>query len=88
MIHEFYVHPESYKAIVTGRKKFDIRISNVDFKVGDTLYLRELDLRKIPGPVNGYYTGRVCYARIDYVLFHAPGIEPGYCILSITHLKK
>lgn len=88
MTHELNMQPESYKAIVAGHKKFDIRQANTDYKVGDTLYLRELDLRKKPDPVNGYYTGRACYARIDYILFHAPGLELGYCVLSITHLKK
>lgn len=88
MQHELKIFPEYYQEIVTGRKKFEIRQTDRDYKIGDTLYLREFNLKMLPNPINGYYTGRICFVRIDYILFHAPGLELGYCILSITHLKK
>ncbi|MGC4668415.1 DUF3850 domain-containing protein, partial [Enterococcus hirae] len=39
--HELKILPEYFEAVTSGRKKFEIRKNDRDYKVGDRLYLRE-----------------------------------------------
>ncbi|ANL35319.1 DUF3850 domain-containing protein [Rhizobium phaseoli] len=43
--------PDEFQAIRAGRKPFEYRKNDRDYKVGDTLLLREFD------PAGGFYTG-------------------------------
>lgn len=39
MIHELKILPEYFEAVTSGRKQFEIRKNDRDFKVGDQLIL-------------------------------------------------
>lgn len=41
MIHELKILPEYFNEIMYGRKKFEVRFNDRNFKVGDTLLLKE-----------------------------------------------
>ncbi|WP_331384989.1 DUF3850 domain-containing protein [Bacillus badius] len=45
MKHELKIYPQYFKAVVSGKKSFEIRKNDRDFKVGDTLLLHEFDPR-------------------------------------------
>lgn len=71
--------PPFYDDVFTGKKKFEVRKDDRDFKVGDTLLLREWN------PDTEQYTGRQTMFEIGYKLrsdFNF-GILPGYCVLSL-----
>lgn len=69
--------PEYYEAVITGKKKFELRKDEDDIQQGDYILLREFDGEK--------YTGREQLCDVPYVLRHCPeyGLMDGYCILSI-----
>ena len=53
--------PEQFEAIMSGKKKFDLRLNEFEAKEGDTLVLEEYN------PDSGQYTGRKLEKRISYV---------------------
>lgn len=66
--HELKTWPEYFSAIVSGRKKFEIRDGRDRmFRIGDELVLREYDPR--PG---GGYTGRKVHMYATYI-HYGPG---------------
>lgn len=54
--------PEQFQAILSGKKKFDLRLADQDFNVGDILILEEYD------PEKQEYTGRKIEKKITYVI--------------------
>ncbi len=78
MNHELKTWPQFYSEIVAGRKRYEIRKDDRDFHVGDTLTLVEWD------PKYGMPTGEHCVLVISYLMRDFPGIEKGYCLMSIA----
>lgn len=76
--HELKTWPKHFEEVFMGRKTFEIRKNDRDFKVGDYVHLHEYD------PAIKEYSGRRMARRITHIL-HGPGfgIEEGYSILSI-----
>lgn len=79
MVHVLKCWPEYFEPTWKGDKAFDIRRADRDFRVGDTVDLREWN------PDLGTYTGRgVAGIRITYILRGpAFGLKPGWVILSL-----
>lgn len=85
MTHTLKILPEYFNAVLAGRKTFEFRYNDRDFKVGDKVILQEFL------PTNHYnskhantYTGAEIQARITYVLPLNLFIEDSkYCIFSI-----
>ena len=82
MEHELKCWPEYFGAILSGKKQFEVRLNDRDFKAGDTLKLLEFD------PISKQYTGRceirvVSYIMRDSDLFGLSALQPGYVIMSI-----
>lgn len=50
---------EYFEAIISGKKKFELRLNDFDIKEGDTLVLQEWDGTK--------YTGREIKKQVTYV---------------------
>jgi hypothetical protein len=61
-IHELKTRPEPYDAMMLGLKTFEVRKNDRDFRVGDTLMLREWD------PDTKKYTGNFIKRDITYIL--------------------
>jgi len=55
------IWPEYFEAIVSGRKKFELRLDDFEVKEGDTLLLLEWD------PKTKEYTGRKVEKKVTYV---------------------
>lgn len=83
--HELKSWPDFFEPILSGAKKFELRINDRDFQVGHILRLREYDDRK------GQYTGREITKRVTYLLDGlgsgaiAPlvGLNRKFCIMSL-----
>lgn len=76
--HELKVASDFFDAVEAGRKPFEIRKGDRPFKVGDILWLREVDLLLA-------YTGRESRKRITFCL-RGWGLEPGYVALGLAPL--
>lgn len=78
MEHNLKIWSEYFLLILSGEKKFEIRKNDRNFKVGDTLILREWN------NTLSDYTGAFLTAKIKYILYGGQfGIEEGYCVMSI-----
>ena len=55
------IWPEYFEAVVSGKKKFELRLNDFDIAEGDTLLLKEWD------PKTKKYTGRQIEKRVSYV---------------------
>ncbi len=99
--HELKVWPPYYGEVQTGRKTFEARRNDRDYRMLDILRLREFD-PNAPGPAGGLgaYTGRECRRMVGYILHgladpvlgdmeaaHA-SIAPGYVILSLVSVPR
>jgi len=79
MIHELKTWPPYFQDILDGKKTFEIRKNDRDFKVGDTLRLMEWN------PVTKSYTGRKVDVTVRYMLDLSKFIKEaeGYVCMSI-----
>lgn len=78
MIHELKTWPEYFNEVYQGRKNFEVRINDRDYKVGDELMLMEWD------KIDESYTGREIYCKVTYILHGGGfGISSGYVVMSI-----
>ena len=73
--HELKILPEYFIAVKGGRKTFEIRKNDRDFKVGDNLILKEIY------PNSDNYTGREVSRRITYVTDYAQ--KENYVVMAI-----
>lgn len=74
-IYGLKILPEYFEAAISGRKNFELRRNDRDYKEGDVIILREWD-------EDQEYTGRSFAVGIKYVLKNCPeyGLQDGYCI--------
>lgn len=81
MRHELKIHPQYFKAIENGKKYWEIRKNDRNFKVGDIVLLREWD--------NTEYSGKEILAEITYMLDDKfAGLAEGYVVFSIKPIKR
>ena len=74
MFHELKILPEHFEPVLEGIKLAELRMNDRNFKVEDTLCLREYE--------NGEYTGRIVYRRVIHVA-DVGAYLPGYVLLSM-----
>ena len=77
MIHELKIWPEYYKAVRDGRKTFEIRNNDRNFKIGDYLTLKEYD------PETANYTGEELTVSVPYIMDNQPFVPEGFVVMSI-----
>jgi ASC-1-like (ASCH) protein len=81
-IHDLKIWPPYFEAIKNGTKKFEYRIFDRPFKVGDLLRLREFN------PKNGEYTGLETTVRITYILSVFNETKTRVAVLSIEPIRS
>jgi hypothetical protein len=88
--HDLKTWPEPFQAVLDGCKRYEVRVDDRGFAVGDMLVLREWD------PDNDYmplvdrsrYTGRTLRARVTYKTpGGAWGLPKELCVMSIELLE-
>jgi hypothetical protein len=79
MNHDLKTHPDHFADIILGYKTFEIRLNDRNFKVFDTLTLKEWS------PHKKRYTGGFTKVKVIHILENVPefGLMPGYVIMSI-----
>ena len=75
MEHDLKILPEYFEPVLEGKKNFELRKNDRDYKVGDTLLLREW--------YANVYTGREVRRKVTYILEKAVGIDTRYLILAM-----
>lgn len=78
MIHELKTLGVYFEEVWEGRKPFEIRNNDRDFKVGDSLVLKELD----PCEGGAVYTGRKIIVQVSYLTDFEQ--KPGYVVLGLA----
>ena len=76
-IHELKIAPRWFEDVQSGRKNFEIRRNDRDFKEGDYLLLKEWE--------RGKYTGREITRKIQYIYQGdgSYGLSEEFCILGL-----
>ena len=72
--HQIKLEAEFFDDAAAGRKSFELRKNDRDYKKGDVLEMEEVK--------DGKKTGRKCSKRIVYMMENFEGLEDGYCILG------
>ena len=85
--HELKTDPDVFAQSYAGKKEWEIRYNDRDFKIDDFLILRETkysgEEMKQGKPLE--YTGRVLERIIDYVLPQGSyGLADGWVVMSIS----
>ncbi len=78
-VHVLKTWPEPFQAILDGRKRYEIRVDDRGFAVGDTLHLREWQPYETSNVITGdsptdvyiakcppHFTGRELFVRVAY----------------------
>lgn len=82
-LHELKTWPEQFRAVIDGKKRHEFRKNDRDFRVGDTLGLREWD------PETQRYTGSFWSYTVTWITHGgAFGIPEGYCVMSIAPVGR
>ena len=78
-VHKLKTWPGPFKEIKYGKKRFEYRKNDRNFKTNDMLELQEFI------PEDEIWTDDTCFCNVDYIL-NGPlfGIKEGYCIMSLT----
>lgn len=84
---ELKIDPGAFQAVVDGKKTFEIRYNDRDYKTGDILILCETkytgEEMKKGKPLE--YTGRITTSIVTHALYGpAHGLAAGWAILSIN----
>ena len=75
MIHELKIYTDFFNAVISGKKTFEIRKNDRNYKVGDMLALNEWDWNA--------YTGNSCLVYVDFIIESPEYVKEGMVIMSI-----
>ena len=75
-LHQLKIWPEYFQPLIEGRKTFELRKADRDYRVHDEIWFQEFD------PKTQAYTGREAMAEITYIL-DGPFVIPGMCLMSV-----
>lgn len=81
-MHTLKCWPESFEAIVSGTKTFELRKQDRPFDARDFLMLREYN------PDADQYTNRWAMVEVTYIAISLPGLAKGYCAMAIHLLNQ
>lgn len=81
--HDLKTWPEFFALVASGRKTFELRKNDRNFRVYDVLRLREWD------PSTSEYTGRTCLVRITYIATSEKtgALKEGYVCMGIQLIR-
>jgi ASC-1-like (ASCH) protein len=77
MTHELKIQKEYFSAVNEGKKRFEIRYDDRNYKVGDAIILNEIDN-------DNSFTGRNFFGIITYITTYEQ--KKGYVVFSFDPL--
>lgn len=81
-VHELKTWPAPFSSVWDGSKKYEIRVDDRGYAVGDFLRLREYDPRG--SSYRGRFSDRAVLARVTYMTPGGQwGLPANVCVLSI-----
>jgi Domain of unknown function (DUF3850) len=95
--HELKIWPPYFEHLLDGRKRFDVRLNDRRFRIGDEIKFREFVPKQHAaqhGQGDAYYTGRNIWMRVRYVidlrLDRDPdcGLVAGYVVLNLEPIAE
>lgn len=69
-----------FNDVLSGIKSFEVRRYDKDFKIGDILFLSELENKNL-------YSGRSVAVRITYIMTDSEYVKKDLCILGIEKIN-
>lgn len=78
-VHDVKLGATFFDDVKTGRKTFELRKNDREYKEGDTIVMHEYK--------DGTTTGRTIEKKIVYMLEDFTGLEDDYCILGLGEVK-
>lgn len=82
--HELKCAPPFFADVLHGKKTFEIRFNDRNYKFGDILWLREYDASGVDKSIGrSPYTGRECHATVTYILDDSNYVKPGFVVMGI-----
>lgn len=82
MIHALKTTPKYFEDVISGKKPFEVRRNDRDFREGDFAALNEYDPDSTAAE-RDRYTGRSALFRISYVLDSPEYCKEGYVVLGL-----
>jgi ASC-1-like (ASCH) protein len=83
MIHELKCWHEYFVDVKSGKKTFEVRLNNRNYRIGHYLHLKDYD------NILHEYTGDEVFCKVTYVLYGGDfGIADGWVVMSIKIIKK
>lgn len=83
MIHQLKTEHGFFEDVISGRKTFEVRLNDRDFRVGDFAALNELTQLTLPPEGKCIETGRCCLVEIVYILNDCRFLQDRYVVLGI-----
>ena len=80
MEHEVKISTEFFNDVASGKKPFEVRINDRDYRVDDTLRLKGYLLE------TKEYTGEMCIKKITYILDSPTYMQQGFVILGLAEV--
>jgi ASC-1-like (ASCH) protein len=81
-VHELKIRPEYFDSVSRGKKSFEIRRGDRQYKLGDILVLREYVEQ------SQRYTGREVRVAVTYILIESCYVRSGYVVMGIRKVDE
>lgn len=85
--HDIKTHPQFFAEVLSGAKRFEIRLNDRDYQVGDILNLHEWqpvpDFTLETNREREGYSGRVYSVVVTYITDFPQGLQEKYVCMSI-----
>lgn len=87
--HFLKIDPDPFDAVLTGKKRFEIRYNDRGYQVGDMVALAKTTypaslMKDDPENFPLEFSGHVIFASITYLINGGYGLEDGWSVFSIS----
>ena len=81
MIHAVKIEPKHFEDVISGKKPFEVRKNDRDYRECDYIALNEHEPETAAS--NGGYTGRSALFRVSHILDNPAYCKEGYIIMGL-----